>query len=292
MHYRHLLLCLAVVAAACAEPSASVDPVEDPGERTLSEGVGIVEASSLPEDVQIVDARPLDAFREAHPVGAVHLDASTLRTTVDGVDGQVVPRSTFDGLLAPTGLEPVRPIAVIGAGNDTATARVFWTLAFHGAGDLALVDGGVDAWVDAGGQLVAGDPEARTGGWDGEPTRAELRVDLDWMVEHLDDPDVRLFDVRTPDEYAAGHIPGAVNVDWTRNLRDDGRFRTRDAILALHDEPTAPTVVVYCQSGARASVSWSVLHDAGLPDVRLYDGSWNEWGVDPDTPKVEGATPR
>ena len=88
-----------------------------------------------------------------------------------------------------------------------------------------------------------------------------------------------LFDVRTASEFAAGHIPGARNVDWT-TLVADGALRPDDTLRGLlGDVPRDAPVIVYCQSGIRASVGWAVLRHLGHANTLLYDGSWAEWSA-------------
>ncbi|MEN0066970.1 MAG: rhodanese-like domain-containing protein [Myxococcota bacterium] len=266
-----------------------------PGDAAVLEGwnrISVGEAATL-TDAQFVDTRSETNFEAGHIPGALQLDAATLRETVDGIGGQALPRSEADTLLARSGLEADLPIVVYGPANDTGTARVLWSLAYYGASDaLRLLDGGLERWTDEGKDIEATAATTFMGPWNGGATRSELRVDQQWVLDHLDDSDVALFDVRSATEYEAGHIPGAIHAEWTQNLDTDGLFRSTEEVLALHDNPSAPTIVVYCQSGARASVSWSLLQFADLGDVRLYDGSWNEWGTDPDTPKVTGPNPR
>lgn len=246
----------------------------------------------LDTEVQFVDARSQEDFEDGHLPGASSLPANLLRATVDGIDGQVASRVDAELAFADAGIDASRPVVVYGAENNTGTARTYWTLAYYGsAGGLRLLDGGVAAWEEAGLDLERGASTAGTVNWTGDATLDRLRVDKAWMLDHLDDATVAIFDVRSAEEYAAGHIPGAIHVEWTQNLDDDDFFLATSDVLASHGNPMEETVVVYCQSGSRAGVSWSLLDAAGLPDVRLYDGSWNEWGTDPDTPKVEGANP-
>jgi thiosulfate/3-mercaptopyruvate sulfurtransferase len=109
-------------------------------------------------------------------------------------------------------------------------------------------------------------------------------VEGDWVLSQLGDepydmPAIQLVDARSEDEYDAGRIPSARSVNWTRNL-DGGLLRSQTELEALYEgmDP-AETTVSYCVSGWRGSFDWLTLTALGYDDVRLYDGSWNEWGA-------------
>ena len=91
---------------------------------------------------------------------------------------------------------------------------------------------------------------------------------------------------------SAGHIPGAANVPFPLLFAEDGTYRAPDEIAAIFAEAGVALerpVVTSCNSGMTAAVLAFGLHLAGKEDVALYDGSWLEWGSDPDTPKQQGA---
>lgn len=111
----------------------------------------------------------------------------------------------------------------------------------------------------------------------------------DWVEERLeefqnDDPDYRLVeaDIEYEESYAEEHIPGAENISWKNNVRDDGTFKDRDELEDGYEEYDVEgdsEVVTYCCIGERSSITWFTLHDLlGFDDVRNYDGSWTEWG--------------
>lgn len=115
-------------------------------------------------------------------------------------------------------------------------------------------------------------------------------------MDVLDDPDVVILDARTPEEYAEGHIPGAVNLNFPLNAAPDPPkfYKPADELEAMYTDIGATPdnlVIPYCASGVRSAVTSFTLHLLGYEDVALYTGSWLEWGEDPETPKTEGNEP-
>ena len=121
----------------------------------------------------------------------------------------------------------------------------------------------------------------------------------DWVLENLKNTQVKILDVRSPLEYRGenvrsdrgGHIPDAVNINWIKNLTDDDDkvFLPSNELRTLYEEAgimADKEIVTHCQTGIRAAHSYFTLRLLGYTKVRLYDGSWAEWGNDPETPIV------
>ena len=231
-----------------------------------------------------LDARSGPTFEETHVASARSLDTSLLRAEVDGVAGQVAPLDVLAEAFGRAGLSPDDAIAVYGQQSDLASARLVWTLAYAGHERVHLLDGGFDAWQASDLPAEAGAMDLPTSDYPDDRVNARVRVDTQWVQAHLDDPDVVLIDARSQAEYDAGHVPGALPLPWQDNV-DAGRLRPRAELEARHaDIPTDATVVAYCQTGSRASMSWLVLVHLGYPDVRLYDGSMAAWTQDASRP--------
>ena len=198
----------------------------------------------------------------------------------------------------------------IGAGtqvvayDDTGgafAARLWWMLRWLGHDDVAVLDGGLPAWLAEGRPVTVDLPTVAHGNFTPHP-RPEL---LASAAELMTPQSVgrKLFDARAPERFrgdvepidpVAGHIPGAVNLPFADNLRD-GRFRSADELRALLAQAlggAAPEqAVIYCGSGVTACHDVLAFAHAGLPLPRLYAGSWSEWITDPARPTERHAGP-
>src|SRR5215204_5081283 len=124
--------------------------------------------------------------------------------------------------------------------------------------------------------------------YSGTQNRAAL-ANLTDVQAALDDPETVLVDVRTAEEYAAGHIPGAVHLPFPENAAtaDPKVWKSAPELLAMYAAlGVTPDkhVIPYCTSGVRSAVTYFTLRLLGYPDIRLYTGSWAEWSSHPELP--------
>jgi len=179
-----------------------------------------------------------------------------------------------------------------------AAARAWWVLRRAGV-DARVLDGGLPAWVSAGGRLETGEVTVPKGHAHLTDSTAGV-VDIDEAAAF---PETGvLLDVRAPERYRgevepldpiAGHIPGAVNLPTAVHLTDDGTLRRPDELRAIFAEagviPGTP-VAVYCGSGITAAHTALALEEAGI-EAQVFPGSWSEWSNDEGRPVARGPLP-
>lgn len=275
------------------EPDGAGDPASEPsGAASADAGSGgagrftdaLLQKALGAGPLTIIDARPAAAFARGHLSGAHSVDVGRLRAEVDGVPGQVAPVMEVASVLGEAGVEPDLPALVYGQESDLAAARLVWTLSLMGHGPVHLLDGGYAAWQSAGHPVSTGSEAHTASDYPDDHIDESVRVDTDWILARLADPDVVLVDARTLSEFDAGHIPGALSRDWQGNV-SNGRLLPLSELDARHaDIPRDATVVAYCQTGSRAAMTWFVLRELGYADARLYDGSMAAWTQDPTRP--------
>ena len=244
-----------------------------------------------------------ERYEVGHIPGGIFLDAeSELSTPGDGPGRHPIPSpARLAAILGARGIGDEHIVVAYDDAGGSIAARLWWLYRHFGHdGACAVLDGGIDAWTDAGLELVNDEPAHPPATW----TPGEARDDtLDAAtVAALLDGDLLLLDARAGERYRgetepidarAGHIPGALSAPWSANLGLHGRFleaetlRRRYASLGAGERPT----VAYCGSGLSASHDLLALELAGIDGGRLYEGSWSDWSSDPSLPVATGATP-
>jgi thiosulfate/3-mercaptopyruvate sulfurtransferase len=233
-------------------------------------------------DVQPIDTRG-SGYDASRIPEAIHLKPGDLAAEVDGVPSQVAPPMQAQPVLRAAGLRNDVIAVVYGEPQEYDPSRIVWTLRYYGHGDVRYLDGGYAAWVAAGGALDTDRPNVEATEYTIVGVDEDLRVTGDWVLSQLGDdpydmPAIQLVDARSQGEYDSGRIPSARSVNWTRSL-EAGFLRSEAELEALYAgmDPARMTVT-YCVTGLRGSFAWLTLTALGYEDVRLYDGSWNEWG--------------
>ncbi len=244
---------------------------------------------------------PEASYRESHIPGARYLslrDIST-RSEAPPLSLELLPVPVLDSVFESLGVSDGSRIVIYWDGEwVTPTTRVWFTLDRLGLGDRAsILDGGLPAWVAAGGEVTAEAPAAPSRGRI-TPRARNVVVEADWLAKRLDGAGIALIDARTPNFYdgsesggqpRAGHIPGAKNVAFPTIVDEGDRFKSPEALNALLAEAGAgpgKTVVAYCHIGQQATLVYFAARRLGY-DVRLYDGSFQDWSRRMDLPVVQ-----
>lgn len=261
-------------------------------------------------DLRIVDAswHLPDAGRDAaaeyaagHIPGAVYMNLGELVDSDAPFDNTLPSAEKFASRMQNLGLGDGSRIVVYDDSALKSSARAWFMLKLFGAHAVAILDGGLAKWK-AECRPTASDQESLrhrhyTAWSGGKALRSKAQ-----MLENLASQAEQVIDARGPGRFtgtepearpglASGHIPGSFNLPHGQLFNPDGSYKDRAGLVAAFkaagvnlDRP----VVASCGSGMTACVLFFALHLIGKHDVALYDGSWAEWGLDPETPKALG----
>jgi thiosulfate/3-mercaptopyruvate sulfurtransferase len=266
-------------------PNAQLLVSADELSRTIGEGGS---------PVLLIDLRPAETFASGHIPGAVHLDLFG----VSLIDTDPAPLKAFmwmiEHLFATRGVDVSTPVVVYDQQSGIRAARAFWFLEYFGHPSVRLLDGGFAAWTAAGLPVSRDAAPAKVTEWKGSREQTAIATWHD-VRSAIGQPARVLLDTRTDGEYCGttvraargGAVPGAVHIEWTRNLGPDGAFKPADELRRMYEQAGVTPdreVITYCQGGYRAAHSYLALRLLGYPKVRTYVGSWKEWGDRTDLP--------
>jgi thiosulfate/3-mercaptopyruvate sulfurtransferase len=208
------------------------------------------------------------------------------------IDTDPAPLKAFiwmiEHVLAVHGVDASTPVVVYDDQSGVRAARAFWFLEYLGHPSVQLLDGGFNAWMREGLPVTRDAAPAPPSEWTGARNEQKLAT---WkeVRNALGRGGVVILDTRSDGEYLGttvrarrgGAVPGAVHIEWTRNLTPAGEFKPASDLEQMYaDAGVTPDreVITYCQGGYRAAHSYLALRLLGYPRIRVYVGSWKEWG--------------
>ena len=245
-------------------------------------------------DLVVIDLRPAELYAGGHIPCAVHLDLFGLSL----IDTDTAPLEAFCWMIAhlleSRGVRQDRTVVVYDDKSGIRAARAFWFLEFFGHLDSRLLDGGIASWKRKG-FLTTTETSAPMKSHFHSKRRTESLATWRDVKVKLGKPDTVVLDTRSIEEHKgnvrranrAGSIPGAIHLEWTKNLNEAGEFKEASELLALYEHlgiDRGKEVISFCQGGYRAAHSYLALRLIGYPKVRNYIGSWKEWGDREDLP--------
>ena len=242
-------------------------------------------------------------YVEQHIAGAQHADLDQHLATHDaalranGGRHPLPQREVFAAWLQSVGVNADTQVVVYDRNGMNYCGRLWWMLKWCGHDAVAVLDGGFQAWMAAGGAVASGEePAPAKGNFVLREPLLKL-VDTTTVAEHLNDGTQTLIDARGTPRYrgevepldpVAGHIPGALNRPFNTNLNADGFFKSSKELRAefatLLGNAKPDTVVHHCGSGVSAVPNVLAMEVAGLGRTALYAGSWSEWCNTPGLP--------
>jgi len=234
-------------------------------------------------DVIIADTRSFKEYSEGHIPGAVHLDLFTFHwidTTKEGIENFNNQTRT---LLSYLGVSSEKKIIFYDSVSGMLAARGVWMLLYFSHQNVSMLDGGIIKWKNEHLPL-----ETKPNGFKPSNFSGKINSDIISGFEYIRDNlnNVKILDARSTGEYdgsmvraaQSGHIPNAINIDWNQNINEDGTFKNDDELSKMYDYPKDSEIITYCQGAYRAANSFLVLKKLGFTNVRVYLGSWGEWG--------------
>ncbi|MBO1013334.1 sulfurtransferase [Achromobacter sp. SD115] len=265
-------------------------------------------------DVRVFDVRHdlanhaagRQAYDAGHIPGARYLDHETeLAAARTGKNGRhpLPSRAALGALMAAHGVTPRTLVVAYDASGGMYAAHLWWMLRWLGHDQVAVLDGGWQAWTAAGLPTTTEAAAAVRAGDPVEPGSSLAgSVDAQAVLDNISRQAFTVIDARAANRYrgevepmdpVAGHIPGALNRPNGENLQADGRFKPaaqlREEFASLLDGRDPAAIVHQCGSGITACHNLLSMEIAGLSGSRLYPGSWSEWCSDPSRPVATGA---
>ncbi|MCU7328451.1 3-mercaptopyruvate sulfurtransferase [Escherichia albertii] len=257
-------------------------------------------------EIQIIDARMAPPGQEdrnvaqeylhGHIPGAVFFDIETLSDQTSPLPHMLPRPETFAVAMRELGINQDKHLIVYDEGNLFSAPRAWWMLRTFGVERVSILGGGLAGWQRDDLLLEEGPVELQEGEFNATFTpEAVVKVTDVLLASH--EKTAQIIDARPAARFNAeidepraglrrGHIPGALNVPWTELVRE-GELKTTDELDAIffsrgvsYDKP----IIVSCGSGVTAAVMLLALATLDVPNVKLYDGAWSEWGARTDLP--------
>jgi len=244
-------------------------------------------------------------YERGHIPGAQNIVWTT--DLVDRLERDIAKPENFQALVKRLGINDDSTVVLYGDNNNWFAAWGAWVFDVYGVKNVKLLDGGRKKWEAEKRPLDSKVAALQPGNLTISAPNTRLRARLADVLEASRNNSAVIVDIRSPDEFSgkvfappgsqelsvrAGHVPGAVNVPWSKAVAEDGSFKSRDELKKLYADAGidgSKPIITYCRIGERSSHTWFLLTKILGYDVKNYDGSWTEYGNAVGVPVVNTA---
>ena len=240
----------------------------------------------------LIDTRSYPDYVKGHIPGAVNIDFMQFHWIDSSKEGIKQFNTQMGLLLSNIGVAKDKFVVFYDDISGSSSARGVWLLLYFSHKRTALLDGGFQAWKNTGNETETKTNPFIHSNFHYLPN-PKILADIRLVRSAIKMSAATLVDARSKSEYEgsvvrasrAGHIPSAVNIDWMNNLDDKGFLKDPERLRQIYSGINKNAeIITYCQGGYRAANTFIVLKSLGYPSVKMYLGSWGEWGNKLDVP--------
>lgn len=233
----------------------------------------------------VIDANTADNYAKSHVIGAVNVPHKELYTE-DKIEGLIQSPQDLAAYFGKKGISNTSNIVIYDDGSNKYSCRVYWVLDYLGAENLRILHKDMDKWKAARVPLTRNKTAAKAATFTANVNSAIIATAADVLgcsanCVLVDSRHFSEYDGTSEKPVSAGHIKGAINVEYKEFLDDKGAFKSADELKAVaekHGLTSGKTIILYCQTSVRATPSFVALKEIlGYPNVKVYDGAYNEW---------------
>ena len=237
----------------------------------------------------LIDARSFQEYSKGHITNAVSLDLFSFHWIDTSQDGISSFNEQFAKIFSRVGISEGKRVIFYDNTSGMLAARGVWLLEYFSHNNVSMLDGGFTKWKN----------EGRI--WDTIPTvnkptnftakpNPKVLAGFEYVSDNLGK--ITILDARSKEEFngklvraaRGGHIPNSINIDYTENIANDGTLKNNEELSKLYKIPKDSEIVTYCQGAYRAANTFLALRKIGFTNVKVYLGSWGEWGNKPELP--------
>ena len=237
----------------------------------------------------LIDARSFQEYSKGHITNAVNLDLFSFHWIDTSQDGISSFNQQFTKIFSRVGVSEEKKVIFYDDVSGMLAARGVWLLEYLSHHNVSMLDGGFIKWKN----------EERI--WDTIPAanmyanfsakpNPKVLAGFEYVLDNLGK--ITILDARSKEEFdgklvraaRGGHIPTSTNIDYTENIANDGTLKSNEELSKLYQMPRDAEIVTYCQGAYRAASTFLALKKIGFTNVKVYLGSWGEWGNKPELP--------
>ena len=247
-------------------------------------------------NLRIVDTRSFGEYHKGHIPSAVNIDLMQYHWNDTSKNGIKNFNVQMQKLLSVLGLNPHTLLVFYDNVSGPSASRGVWLSLYFSHNKVLILDGGINAWLKEN-KPIETQPERLKYKRMENKINQEILADVKTIYNRLKNKtEIQIIDSRSPQEYSGeyiravkgGHIPHAINIDWNENIAND-KFKREKTLRKMYSKFSKnKEVITYCQGGYRAANTFIVLRQLGFKKVKMYLGSWNEWGNDERFPVEKG----